>query len=141
MNKSALESFFMRRRQQIFDWSINHEIFARIFPHLFGKRDCGYPFVNDEQMNRKTEQLKVQTLLHVDAIEAQISKMPKRYGDSFRHIMHREIHERFLRYERATHDRISPTRYDWGMSPHNRKAHRIAYQLANQDLPYPAPRA
>lgn len=92
-------SFFARLLQRLFRARIEREIFDRIFPHLERERDHGYPFGTDEEMNAQTEQLDVQPLL--DTIEGYILEMPDAYGASFRHIMHRDLHDRFCMYERV----------------------------------------
>jgi len=67
-------------------------IHDRIFPHHLGEKDHGYSFRTREEMNAQTQELNVQLLL--DAIERHIRNMPDAYGESFRHIMHRDLHER-----------------------------------------------
>jgi hypothetical protein len=107
MITNTAKSFFTQMRRKFFDRRLNREIFDRIMPHLQGEKDHGYPFSTHEQMNAQTEALDVQVLL--DTIERQISHMPEAYGESFRHIMHRDLHERFAMYERDAQRRVQRT--------------------------------
>ena len=101
-------SFFAQLRQKLFDKRVNHEIFDRIFPHHLGEKDHGFSFDSRQEMIEQTEKLDVRSLL--DSIERQIEKMPKAYGESFRHIMHRDLHERLKMFEQVARRRVKP---DW----------------------------
>jgi len=92
MTRNTKVSFFKQMSQKFFKWRINLEIHDRIFPHHLGEKDHGYSFRTREEMNAQTQELNVQLLL--DAIERHIRNMPDAYGESFRHIMHRDLHER-----------------------------------------------
>ena len=98
MRRNSTGSFFARLREKFFKWNINCEIFDELFPHLEGEEDFGYQFATDEEMNQETARLDVQLVL--DRIEDHIRHMPKAYGECFRHIMHRDLHEVFRKYER-----------------------------------------
>lgn len=106
MTKIPTGSFIKRIRQSLFRWRADREIFEKIFPHLRRAKDCGYSFLSDHEMNRQTEEFGVQGLL--DTIERQIRRMPKAYGESFRHVMHRDLHARLIKYENAGRRRIQP---------------------------------
>ena len=103
---NKIRLFLAQQRQKSFKTGINHEIHERLFPHLLGERDFGYSFSSDEGMNALTEKFDVQPLLH--DIERHISNMPKSYGESFRHIMHRDLHERFRMYEQVARKAVQP---------------------------------
>jgi hypothetical protein len=105
--KKTAGSFFARMRQKFFDWRTNLEIFDRIMPHLQKEKDWGYSFGTEAEMDAQTEQLDAQALL--DAIERHASNMPKGYGKAFRHVMHRDLHERLLRYEKVARRRVNRT--------------------------------
>jgi hypothetical protein len=104
MTRNTKVSFFKRMSQKFFKWRINLEIHDRIFPHHLGEKDHGYSFRTREEMNAQTEELNVQPLL--DAIERHIRNMPDAYGESFRHIMHRDLHERLSMYEQEARRRV-----------------------------------
>jgi hypothetical protein len=93
-----------------FETRINFEIHDQMFPHLLGEKDLGYPFNSDEQMDARTEQLDVQSLL--DTIEVQIRNMPKSYGKCFRQILHRDLHERLRMYEQVARRAVQPKECD-----------------------------
>ena len=102
--------YFAQQRQKALKTRVNHEIHERLFPHLLGEKDFGYSFSSDEEMNALTEKLDVQPLL--DTVERHICNMPKSYGESFRHIMHRDLHERFRMYEQVARKAVQPKECD-----------------------------
>lgn len=97
-------SFFARLYWRLFKWRFDREIFERIFLHHRGEKNCGYPFRTREQMNTQTEGFGVHSLL--DNIEAKIRNMPDAYGESFRYLMHRDLHERLCMYEQIANRRV-----------------------------------
>jgi hypothetical protein len=103
--KNTAGSFFTRMRQKLFKWRINLEIHDRLFPHQLGEKDYGYPFSTSTEMNAQTEKLDVQPLL--DTIEGYIRNMPDAYGESFRYIMHRDLHNRFAIQVDRTIERVA----------------------------------
>lgn len=107
MSKNTLGSFFARMRQKFFDRRINSEIFDRIMPHIQQEKDFGYSFSTDEAMDAQTEKMNAQDLL--DAIERHASNMPEAYGKAFRHIMHRDLHQRLQQYEAVARQRVKRT--------------------------------
>lgn len=100
----AIGSFFGRVREKMFRDHVNHEIFERLFPHHRGDKNFGYPFKTFEEMQRLSQRLDVRPLLN--QIEAHIKRMPSGYGEDFRYIMHRDLHERFRMYERLAQTRV-----------------------------------
>jgi hypothetical protein len=108
MPRNKRESFFAHLRQKWFGKGINWEIYQRLFPHHLGEKDHGYSFKTNQEMNAETEAFNVHGLL--DGIEQQITKMGKGYGESFRHIMHRDLHERLKMYEEVARPHVKP---DW----------------------------
>jgi hypothetical protein len=104
---NQIKSFFSQLRQKLFNQRIEREIYHRMFPHLLREKDFGYSFETDEQMNAQTEKLDVKSLL--DTVERHIQQMPKSYGESFRHIMHRDLHVHMKAYEKLAHRRVQRT--------------------------------
>lgn len=103
-------SFIGRMRRKFFKWRLNREILERLFPHLEQEEDHGYPFMTDEEMNTQTEALNVQALL--ERVERQAKKLPKAYGECFRHVMHRDLHERLNLYARFAEREAQPDSID-----------------------------
>lgn len=103
-------SFIGRMRRKFFKWRINREIFDKIFPHLEWEQNHGYPFHTDAEMNAQTESLNVQALL--DDVERQTKKLPKAYGEAFRHIMHRDLSVRLNWYVAEARRRTHPKTID-----------------------------
>lgn len=86
------------------------EIHDRIAPHLEREKDYGYPFGTAEEMDAQTRSLDAQPIL--DAIERHIRNMPTAYGKAFRHIMHRDLHQRFRMYEHEARRAVQPKTCD-----------------------------
>src|SRR5207237_849753 len=107
MKSNSAGSFFARMRQKLFNKCLNWEIFDRIFPHHQGEKNCGYPFRTRQQMNNQTNELDLESLL--DTIEEHINNMPDAYGESFRYVMHRDLHARLSMYEQVARGRIRRT--------------------------------
>ena len=107
MQANLYGSLFTRMRKKFLDWRVNREIFNQMFPHYRGEKDYGYASRTIDEMSEETDEFNVQTLF--DTIEQQIRKMPRAYGVSFRHIMHRELHERLSMYEHMARRRVPPT--------------------------------
>lgn len=103
-------SFFAGLRRKFFRRQLNREIFTKLFPHLGQEADQGYPFLTDEEMNAQTEQLEVRLLL--ERTEQQIRKLPRAYGECFRHIMHRDLHQRLSLYAQMAQRETQPETID-----------------------------
>ena len=110
MKSQIAGSFITRMHQKFFDWSINREIFMRIFPHLQNESVQGYPFDSHAEIEEQTDELNAQRLL--DEIEDHVRNMPKGYARAFRYILHRDLHERLCRYEKVARRRIQPKTCD-----------------------------
>jgi len=104
MSKKPIISFFARATCKFFDKRINREIFDRIMPHLQREHDYGYPFDSREEMRTQTEQLNPEQLLA--QIEEHIQNMPTGYGEAFRYILHRDLHERLCKYQSLARRRM-----------------------------------
>lgn len=106
MHNNTVGSLFRRLRQRFFRWRIDSEIFGRLLPHAQGEHDCGYTFKGMRQMARQTSELDSGELLAL--VEANIAQMPIAYRESFRYIMHRDLHRRITRYAILAQRRIPP---------------------------------
>jgi hypothetical protein len=103
-------SLFVRIRQRFFKWRLSREIFDRIFPHLEREQDHGYSFQSDQEMKAQTAALNAEALLK--SVERQIHKLPRAYGESFRHIMHRDLCDRLSMYADEAKRQTHPTDID-----------------------------
>jgi hypothetical protein len=99
--------FFTNIRRKLFNRRVNREIFDRIMPHIQKEQNFGYSFSTNAEMDAQTEQLDTRALL--DAIERHARNMPQGYGKAFRHVMHRDLHERLLMYEKIARRRVNRT--------------------------------
>ena len=89
---------------------VDREIFDRIFPHLEREEDRGYSFGTDAEMDAETKHLDIKMMLA--GLDVQIARMPKAYGEAFKHILHRDINERLRMFEAVGRRRIQPTSID-----------------------------
>lgn len=105
-----IKAFFARRRTRSFERNINREIFSNLFPHLQQESDEGYPFISDAEMVEQIQELDLQSLL--TAIERQIEKLPTAYGQCFRYLMHKDLHERLQMYARLAKRETPPATID-----------------------------
>ena len=110
MLQNTSSSFVAQMRRKFFNWRLNREIFEKIFPHLEREQNHGYPFLTDDEMNAQTEVLDVQALLA--SVERQTGRLPRAYGEAFRHIMHRELQERLSLYAEVAKRRTKPAHVD-----------------------------
>jgi hypothetical protein len=87
----SIRLFFVNIRREFFFWRIEHEICDRIFPHLEGEWDYGYPFNSDDELQKICEDSAITSLPFVQSIERDIVRMPKAYGEAFRYILYRDL--------------------------------------------------
>jgi hypothetical protein len=104
--------FFAAIRRMLFTRRINREIYHKIFPHLNGHADHGYPFDSDDAMVALHIQTGLETQTKLDMIEWTAAKLPKAYGDAFRYIAYRDLNERMKMYLEIAAERIQPKTCD-----------------------------
>jgi hypothetical protein len=100
----------IRRKQ--FNRRVNREIFDKIFPHLNGEANHGYPFKSDDKMVRLHIRNNLQAGLNLRRIGEVAAKMPKAYGDAFRYIAYRDLNEFMEKYLEIAEERIQPETCD-----------------------------
>jgi hypothetical protein len=105
--KQRLNSLVSKLRHKTFEWIIEKEIFERLFPHLEREKNYGYPFMTDQEMATATSDLNVESLFR--KLERKTHRMPKAYGEAFRHIMYRDIHSRLSNYHALAERRVNPS--------------------------------
>jgi len=103
-------SFFARMGRKFFNWRLNREIFHRIFPHVQRESNEGYPFGSYAEMNQQSEIFDVQNIL--EGVERQIEQLPTAYGQCFRLVMRRDIHQRLKMYAEVAKRRTPPETID-----------------------------
>ena len=91
-------------RYKLFTWCLEQEIYNKIFPHRQHVKDCGYSFKTAKGMKFQTDGFNTQGSL--DLIEEYIRNMPHAYGESFRYILHRDLHKRLSMYEQIAMRRV-----------------------------------
>ena len=110
--KKIIGKFFASIRQKLFKQRVNREIFHKIFPHLNGQANHGYPFSSDDEMVRLHIRGGLDAQMRFDMIERTAARMPKAYGDAFRYIAYRDLNERMKMYLEIAAERIQPETCD-----------------------------
>ena len=85
--------FFAKIRRKQFNRRIENEIYQKIFAHLNGRANHGYPFDSDDKMIRLHIRNNLQAGLNLRRIGELAAKMPKAYGNAFRYIAYRDLNE------------------------------------------------
>lgn len=104
--------FIANIRRRLFNRRVNREIFDKIFPHLNGKANHGYPFDSKDEMVKCHIHSGLNAQRKLDMIERTAAKMPKAYGDAFRYIAYRDLNERMKMYLEIAAERIQPETCD-----------------------------
>ena len=95
---SIIGKFIANVRRKLFEWRVEGEIYHKIFPHLNGRANHGYPFDSmDEMVSQHIGGIMdANDALH--AINRAAAKMPRAEGDAFRYITYRDLNERMRIY-------------------------------------------
>ncbi len=101
-----LKQFFANIRRKLFHRRVNREIYQKIFPHLNGEADHGYPFDSKDEMVKLHIRNNLKVGLNLRLIGATAAKMPKAEGDAFRYIAYRDLNERMQMYLEIAEGRI-----------------------------------
>jgi hypothetical protein len=109
---TKLKLFFAKLRLKRFDRRVNQEIFQKIFSHLNGEANHGYPFDSDEEFEKRCLYAELDAKLHVELIEKRAARMPAAYGKAFRYIAYRDLNERMKMYLEIAERRIQPETCD-----------------------------
>ncbi len=109
---TKLKLFFAKLRLKRFDRRVNQEIFQKIFSHLNGEANHGYPFDSDDEMVRLHIRGGLDAQIKLDMIERTAAKMPQAYGDAFRYIAYRDLNERMKMYLKIAERRMQPETCD-----------------------------
>lgn len=104
--------FFANIRRKLFNWRVNREIFQKIFPHLNGEANHGYPFGSKDEMVQLHIHSGLDAQMKFDMIERTAARMPKAYGDAFRYIAYRDLNERMKMYLEIAARRVQPETCD-----------------------------
>jgi hypothetical protein len=109
---NTIKLFFAKIRRKFFDWRVNREIFHKISPHLHKKADHGYQFSSKDELAAAQINAGLDAQSAFDMIERTAAKMPKFYGDAFRYIAYRDLHERMKMYLEIAEERVQPETCD-----------------------------
>jgi len=72
---------------------VNCEIRNKIFPHLRGDANHGYPFGSDRELLKQGINCELDVKLHIEQIAELTAQNPKAYGDALRFIAYRDLDE------------------------------------------------
>ncbi len=104
--------FVANIRQKLFSRRVNREIFDKIFPHLNGHANHGYPFDSEEEHEKACLYAELDAKLHVELIEKRAARLPEAYGKAFRYIAYRDLNERMKMYLEIAEEHIQPETCD-----------------------------
>jgi hypothetical protein len=104
--------FFTNIRRKLFGERINREIFDKIFPHLNGHANHGYPFHSREEFEKHCLHAELDAKLSIELIEKRAARLPKAYRDAFRYVAYRDLNERMEMYLQIAAERIQPETCD-----------------------------
>lgn len=105
---STIGKFLVRIRREKFAANITREIYHKIFPHMNGHADHGYPFSSDKELYkaRLEGSSTVRTML-CDLNSAALH-MPEAECNAFLYIANRDLEERLRMYIRLANARSAP---------------------------------
>lgn len=104
--------FFKSIRQWLFNRRVNREIFDKIFPHLNGAANHGYPFNSEEEYEKQCLYAELDAKLHIELIEKRAARLPEAYGRAFRYIAYRDLNKRMKMFLEIADERIQPETCD-----------------------------
>ena len=88
---SIIEKFLAKIRRKQFADNTEREIYHKIFSHLNGQADYGYPFSSDAQLEHKNKEDFYQLAKCLEEIYLAAGRMPKAEGEAFLHIAARNL--------------------------------------------------
>ena len=107
-----MKKFFANLRRRLFNRRVNREIFDKIFPHLNGEANHGYPFNSEAEYEKACLYAELDAKLHVELIEKRAARLPEAYGKAFRYIAYRDLNARMKMYLAIAEERIQPETCD-----------------------------
>ena len=88
---SIIGKFLSTIRRKQFAKNAEREIFLKIFSHLNGRADHGYPFSSNAQLEQKNKEDFYKLSKCLEEIYLAAGRMPKAQGEAFRHIAARNL--------------------------------------------------
>jgi hypothetical protein len=107
-----MKKFFSNIRRKLLNWRVNREIYCKIFPHLNGRGNHGYPFNSEEEYEKACLYAELNAKLHFELIEKRAARLPEAYGKAFRYIAYRDLDERMKKFLEIADKRIQPKTCD-----------------------------
>ena len=95
---STIGKFFARIPNEKFAADITREIDQKIFPHINGQADHGYPFSTKRELHKARLDgfIKLRTMLC--DLDSAAFKMPEVECNAFLYLVHRDLEERIRLY-------------------------------------------
>ena len=103
--KKLIGKFIANIRRKRLIAHIEREIYHKIFPHLNGHADHGYPFSSDEGLFKARLEGFVSARNTLHRIDEAARKMAKAESNAFRYIVARDLNERLAFYLKYAQDR------------------------------------
>src|SRR5690349_4619059 len=104
--KQAIQKFFARVHQTLFQALVEWEIYHRIFPHLNREAEHGYPFQSKDEMVGLHIGYNLHARIDLRMIERAAARMPRAYGDAFRYIAYKDLNHRIKMYLELAEERV-----------------------------------
>ena len=100
---STIGKFLARIRREKFAANITREIFHKIFPHMNGHADHGYPFSSDNGLYKARLDCSINVRKLLCDLSTAGLHMPEAQGNAFLYIANRDLEERLRMYLKYAH--------------------------------------
>ncbi|HEY4258307.1 MAG TPA: hypothetical protein VGM66_13925 [Candidatus Udaeobacter sp.] len=108
--KDTIGKSIAETRQKLFEGRVEREINGRIFPHLRGEANHGYPFSSEDEMVALHIGTGLTAQRNFDLIEDIAAKMPLAQADAFRYVAYRDLNARIEMYVKLARRHALPMR-------------------------------
>lgn len=105
---SIIGKFLARMRREKFAANISREIYHKIFPHMNGHADHGYPFTTDDELHKARLQGSIEMWKKLRELDSAALQMPDAECNAFLFIVNRDLEERIRMYLKFAHARKVP---------------------------------
>jgi hypothetical protein len=109
---NIIGKFVSKIRRKLFARRVEGEIYQKIFPHLNGAANHGYPFASTEEMEHHMVRGCLHARLNLQIIDRTAAQLPKAEGEAFRYIAYRDLNERMEMYLALAEERTRPETCD-----------------------------
>lgn len=108
---NIIGKFIQNIRQRLFAARIRSEIHGKIFPHIKGRADHGYPFASKDELHKTRLKGSIELWKMLRELDSAALKMPERECNAFLYVVNRDFEERlrlYLKYVNAREYQCEP---------------------------------